>query len=134
MSARLIPPMSPFTEPYWEAAAKGELLIQKCSACQHVQLPPRKHCENCGSADVAWVASSGNGVIYTFTVARRPPHPVFAEQVPLVVAVVELEEGVKLMTNIIECDPDDVAIGMSVKVAFEPVDDSEVVLPVFSPA
>ena len=134
MSARLIPPMSPFTEPYWEAAAKGELLIQKCSACQHVQFPPRKHCENCGSADVAWVASAGNGVIYTFTVARRPPHPVFAEQVPLVVAVVELEEGVKLMTNIIECDPDNVAIGMSVKVAFEPVDDSEVVLPVFSPA
>ncbi len=134
MSARLIPPKSPFTEPYWEAAAKGELLIQKCSACQHAQFPPRKHCENCGSAHVAWVASSGNGVIYTFTIARRPPHPVFAEQVPLVVAVVELEEGVKLMTNIIECDPDDVAIGMSVKVAFEPVDDSEVVLPVFSPA
>ncbi len=74
------------------------------------------------------------GKVYTYTVAHRPPHPVFAEQCPLVIAVVELEEGPRLMTNVVGCDPADVSVGMPVQVAFEAIDDSEMVLPVFEPA
>ncbi|MEM8769337.1 MAG: OB-fold domain-containing protein, partial [Pseudomonadota bacterium] len=73
------------------------------------------------------------GTVYTYTVAQRPPHPVFMAQCPLVIAVVELEEGPRLMTNIVGCEPADVAVGMPVRVAFEAIDDSEMVLPVFKP-
>ncbi len=134
MSARLIPPVSPTTQPYWEGAARGQLMLQQCSACGQRPFPPHTHCEQCGSADLAWQAASGKGTIYTYTISYRAPHPVFRDQCPMVIAVVELDEGPRLITNIIECDPDHVAVGMAVEAAFEKIDDSDVVLPVFRPA
>jgi uncharacterized protein len=77
---------------------------------------------------------SGKGTVYSYTVAHRPPHPVFAEQCPLTVAIVELEEGPRMISNIVRCDPGRLEVGMAVQVAFEPIDDSDVVLPVFEPA
>lgn len=134
MSARPIPPISELTAPYWDAARRGEFVMQQCSACGHRPFPPRAHCPDCGAADLAWNSASGRGTVYTYTIAHRPPHPVFAGQCPFVLAVVELEEGPRLMTNIVDCAPGDVRIGMAVHVCFEPVDDSDVMLPVFRPA
>ena len=71
--------------------------------------------------------------MYTFTIAYRPPHPVFTELCPLVIAIVELEEGPRMMTNLINCDPDEVQVGMPVRVIFESIDDSDIALPVFEP-
>jgi len=76
---------------------------------------------------------SGRATVYSYTIARRPPHPVFAERLPLVVAIVQLEEGPRMFTNIVGCDPADVEVGMAVEATFEPIDDSDMVLPVFTP-
>lgn len=134
MSARPIPPVSALTQPYWDAARRQELVVQHCSACDCRPFPPRAHCPACGSAELSWAAVSGKGTIYSYTVAHRPPHPVFAGQCPLAVAIVELEEGPRMISNIVGCDPDGIEVGMAVHVAFEPIDDSDVMLPVFAPA
>lgn len=133
MSARLIPPTRELTTPYWEAARRGELVVQRCGACEARTFPPRARCPRCGADALAWAPVSGRGTVYSFTVARRAPHPVFAGQLPLVVAIVELAEGPRLVTNIVGCDPADVTVGMAVEVAFEPIDDSDMALPVFTP-
>ena len=133
MSTRPIPPTSELTEPYWEAARRGELTTQVCRACDLRIFPPRANCPGCGDASLRWAPVSGRGTLYSFTVARRAPHPVFAAQLPLVVAIVELEEGPRMVTNVVGCDPADLAVGMAVEAAFEPIDDSEMVLPVFTP-
>lgn len=133
MSTRLIPPTTALTAPYWEAAARGELVIQTCRSCGFRPFPPRAHCPACGASELTWQPVSGKGSVYTYTVARRAPHPVFAEQCPMVIAVVELEEGPRLMTNVIGCDPAEVSVGMAVQVDFDPIDDSDLMLPVFRP-
>ena len=134
MSARLIPPHTEMTQPYWDATRREELLVQQCGNCARHIFPPRANCPDCGSSQLAWQPVSGRGVIYTYTVAHRPPHPVLAEQCPLAVAVVELAEGPRMITNVIGCDTNEVEIGMPVQVAFESIDDSDLVLPVFKPA
>ena len=133
MSTRLIPPTTELTAPYWEAARRIELVIQQCQTCDLRPFPPRAHCPECGAADLTWQKVSGRGTVYTYTVAHRPPHPVFADQCPLVISVVQLDEGPRLMTNITGCDPKDVKVGMAVQVDFEPIDDSDLALPVFRP-
>ena len=134
MSGRLIPPVSELTQPYWDAASKHQLVMQRCDNCGHLPFPPRAHCPSCGSADLLWSPVSGKGTVYSYTVAHRPPHPVFADLCPLAIAIVALEEGPTMMTNIINCDPGDLQVGMAVQVAFEAIDDSDVTLPVFVPA
>lgn len=134
MSARILPPVSELTQPYWDAARNKQLVVQFCERCEHRPFPPRTHCTNCGSAELEWRPVAGTGTVYTFTVAQRPPHPVFAEQCPLVIAVVELTEGPRLFSNVVDCDPADVHIGMALAVAFEAADDSDILLPVFVPA
>lgn len=131
MSTRLIPPTTALTQPYWEAAKRNQLVVQHCPGCGHRAFPPRANCPACGEADLSWEPVSGQGTVYTFTVSHRAPHPVFGNQVPLVVAVVELIEGPRMITNIVGCDPSEVSVGSAVRVDFDPIDDSELVLPVF---
>jgi len=107
MSTRLIPPQTELTQPYWEAAANQQLLVQLCDDCRQHQFPPRAHCAACGSANLSWQAVSGKGTVYTYTVAHRPPHPVLVDQCPLIIAVVELAEGPRMMSNVVDCDPRD---------------------------
>jgi uncharacterized OB-fold protein len=133
MSARPIPPTSELTAPYWEAARRGELVLQRCGACDERPFPPRARCPRCGADSLAFAPVSGRGTVYSYTVAQRAPHPVFSGQLPLVVAIVELAEGPRLITNVVGCDPASVMVGMAVEVAYEPIDDSELVLPVFTP-
>ena len=133
MSPRLLPAPSELTQPYWDAAQKGELVMQFCPSCSQSTFPPRAHCPDCGCAELKWQAVSGRGTIYSYTIAHRPAHPVFAEQCPMAIAVVELEEGPRLISNIVDVALEKVTVGMAVQVAFESVDDSDVVLPVFTP-
>jgi uncharacterized OB-fold protein len=129
---RILPHPSLFTRPYWEAARRHELVIQRCKKCQKHVFYPRYNCIHCGSTDLEWVKASGKGTVYTFTIFRRPSHPAFAEMVPYVVAIVELEEGVRITTNIVGCDPDSVRVGMPVEVAFEDINE-EIALVMFRP-
>jgi len=132
LPARPLPAPSPLTQPFWDAARRHELWVQRCRACDTHLFYPRYLCTTCGSDDLAWVEASGRGTVFTYTVARRPTHPAFADLVPYVIAVVELEEGPKLTTNIVDIDPDDVTIGMAVRVTF--ADGDDVTLVHFRPA
>lgn len=125
------------TAPYWEAAAEGRLIVKRCTACGHTFLYPRSACPRCWSTDTEWVTSSGRGSVYSFTVVHRNDLPPFRDRLPYVVAVVELEEGPRLTTNIEGCDPDDVRCGISVEVEFRTEVDAEgetLSVPVFRPA
>jgi uncharacterized OB-fold protein len=127
VTTRPLPDPSPLTQPFWAAAKERELRIQRCRACGTHLFYPRYLCTACGSDDLQWCPVSGRATVFTFTVARRATHPGLADRVPYVIAVVELEEGPKLTANLVEIDPDDVEIGLSVEVAFEDVDDTTLV-------
>ena len=126
------PGPDPETEPYWRAAHEGRLLVQRCRSCGNHQLYPRWRCLRC-RGEVEWVDASGRGTVYSFTVIRQNFSRSFKHLIPYVVALVDLEEGPRLMTNVVGCPPEDVRIGMAVRVRFEPVSD-EAALPLFEPA
>ncbi|MFI5396772.1 MAG: Zn-ribbon domain-containing OB-fold protein [Candidatus Binatia bacterium] len=118
---------------FWEACQRHELYLQKCRTCGALRYYPRALCPSCLSADPEWVLSSGRGTVYTYTVTYQNQSPGFREELPYVLAYVELEEGVRLLTNIIGCAPAQVRIGMPVQVSFDDVT-SDVTLPKFKPA
>jgi uncharacterized OB-fold protein len=119
-------------EPYWEAAKKHELHIQKCHKCGKYVFYPRGHCPQCFSSDMEWVKVSGKGKIYTYTICQRPAGPAFSKDVPYNIAMVDLDEGPRMMTNIVGCRNEDIKIGMPVEVVFEDVTGT-VSLPKFKP-
>ena len=123
---------SALPRPFWEASARGEFRIQVCERCGARIFYARPACTECGARELRWQASSGRGTVYSYTIARRPTHPAFAARVPYVIAIVELEEGPRVTTNITGCDPETVAIGMPVEVAFEEAVDG-IAIPVFQP-
>ena len=114
------------TEAFWAAAGRGELLLKRCTACGKTHYYPRAMCPFCQSSDTEWYAASGKGKIYTYSVMRRSP-------VPYVIAYVRLEEGVTMMTNIVDCDADALAIDQAVNVTFKEAEDGQAV-PMFTPA
>ena len=124
------------TQPYWDAAREGKLLIKRCRSCGRSFFYPRAYCPTCWSVDTTWVEASGRGTIYTFTVVYQNDLPPFNERVPYVVAIVELEEGVRMTSNIEDVAPGDVRCDMAVRVVFreEQRDDETIALPVFVPA
>lgn len=130
---RPLPTISGETRPYWEACRRGQLLIQRCYGCEAYQFYPRAICSNCWSGDVRWIGSSGKGTVWTFTITRQNRTSGFAEEVPYVLALVELEEGIKMFTNVVECDPGDVTVGMPVEVTFVRATD-QVSVPYFKPS
>ena len=121
------------TAPFWEAAHEGRLLIQRCESCDAVQFYPRALCTSCGTGPPAWLEASGRGTVHTFTVVRQNLMPPFKDLAPYVLAIIDLEEGVRMMGNVLECDPAEVHIGMAVEVFFEPATD-ELSLPMWRPA
>ena len=132
MTERPLPRPTALSQPFWDAARQHELHVQRCTACGTHVFYPRYNCTSCGSRGLDWVRASGRATVYTFTVARRPTHQAFADKTPYVIAIVELDEGPRLTTNIIGCEPDDVRIGMPVEASFEDTDD-EVTLVTFRP-
>ena len=115
---------------YWEAAKRHELVLQQCSSCWRFRFYPRVICPHCFSESFAWQRSSGTGKVYSFTTIHRAPFPSFDNKVPYTLALIDLDEGVRMMSNIIECDPKTVEIGMLVEVAFEDLTE-EISLPQF---
>ena len=107
---------------YWKALHEGRLLVQQCQDCNEFQLYPRDRCLAC-RGPVAFVEASGRGTVYSFTVIRQNYARPFRDWIPYVVALVELEEGPRLMTNLVDCDPDAVQVGMPVRATFEAVSD-----------
>jgi uncharacterized protein len=114
-----LPTPTPETRQYWDGCRQHELRIQRCAACGHVQFFPRIYCAGCFSDRVEWINASGRATVLSFTIVRRPVSPAFADEVPYVVALVTLEEGPTMMTNIVDCAPEDVTVGMPVVVTFE---------------
>jgi uncharacterized protein len=119
------PAVNAETRPYWEAARAGKLLVKHCTACNRSHFYPRTMCPFCRSTHTEWREVSGQGTIYSYTVMRRA-------QPPFVVAYVTLDEGVTMFTNIVECNPDALAIGQPVRVSF--LEREGLTLPVFAPA
>ena len=119
MPTPTLPAMTPLTQPFWDAAAQGRLLLPRCNACGRHFFRPEVACTHCFATDWRWVSASGRGTLYTYTVVHRAPAPGFA--VPFVLAVVELEEGPVMFSNLVGCGADEVRIGMAVTVRFEEV-------------
>ncbi|HEV2008163.1 MAG TPA: Zn-ribbon domain-containing OB-fold protein [Burkholderiales bacterium] len=129
---RPVPTPDAATAPYWSAAHERRLVMPRCLDCSRYHFYPRTLCPHCGSARLEWSECSGRGTVYSYTIVHRAPSPAFAADVPYVVAVVEIDEGLRLMTNVVGCAPDTVRIGMKVGVTFRQVAD-DVTLPVFEP-
>lgn len=130
---RYVPVPDADSAAFWEGARRGEVVLWRCGACDHRQLFPPQRCRACGSAALEVLVSRGAGSVYSYTVVRRAPSPAWADRVPYVVALVELDEGVRLLSNVVGCPVDEVSIGMPVRADFERVTE-DVVLPVFRPA
>lgn len=123
----------PDTEPFWEATKDHELRFQVCDACGGVVFYPRAHCTHCTSTELSWKVSAGTGTIYSFSVVRRSLHPSFLDLVPYVVSWVDVDEGFRLMTHIVDVDPDDPASGLEIgaRVTVSWIDRGAVNLPGF---
>jgi hypothetical protein len=120
------------SEPFFEAAKDGKLLVQRCSSCGEHQFYPRKICIHCGSSALDWVEASGRGTVHTYTVIHQQGMPGWRDEVPYVAAIIDLEEGVRMTSNVIDVSGSDVSIGMPVEVTF--VDEGMYILPRFRPA
>lgn len=126
------PAVTPETEPFWSAAAEGRLLLRRCTRCRKVVWYPRALCPHCGSLDTEWFEGSGRGTVYTFTIIRKGGGP-YRGAGPYVLAYVDLDEGPRVLTNIVGVDPSHVVIGMALKAVFEPTDERSALLR-FEPA
>jgi uncharacterized OB-fold protein len=111
---RAVPDPDATQRPFFEAASRGELRYQRCPDCGHAQFYPRAVCTACGTTP-EWATASGRGRVHTFTVVRQNFAKPFRDELPYVVAMVELEEGVRMMTNITDCPAEDVHIGLAVE-------------------
>jgi hypothetical protein len=120
------------TAPFWDAAKDGRFLLRRCLDCGASYFYPRPFCPKCWSEHVDWVEASGRAVLYTYSVVAVNDLPPFHERVPYVAAVVELEEGPRVMTNVVDCELDALRVGMAVEVTFRPLND-DITIPVFKP-
>jgi uncharacterized protein len=130
MPPRPMPKIDADSAPFWAGTATGELRVQRCGHCQQPRFYPRLLCPKCWSDDSEWVVTSGMGTIYTYSVVHRSPWSALAEEVPYVVALVDLDDGVRLFTTITD-SPDLVMIGSRVRVSYRELS-PDVFLPVFS--
>jgi uncharacterized OB-fold protein len=122
--------------PFWQATGNGELRLQRCERCHTFRFPPRVLCPVCLEEAAAWVGVDGLATVVSHTVVHRPATSAFAERVPYVVAVVQLSEGPRMLTNLVDCDPGAIYPGMPLRVCFEAREGrtgSTVMLPVFRP-
>jgi uncharacterized OB-fold protein len=130
--AKPLPRLDEESKGYWEACRRHELVVQRCRACGTLRHYPRALCPACLSDETEWLRCSGRGTVYTFTVTYQNQAPGFRDALPYVLAYVELEEGVRLLTNIVDCAVGDVRIGQAVEVVWDDVT-PDVTLPTFKP-
>lgn len=120
--AKPVPVPNAETRPFWEACAHGELLYQQCLSCGRAQFYPRDHCAACQAKELEWRRSAGLGSVYSHTTVHRAPTPAFKPMVPYVIALVDLDEGFRMMMNVLDCEPSRVDIGTRVRVVFRESD------------
>lgn len=131
MAARLAPTISPDTEFFWNGLRDHKLLIQRCQGCGALRNPPRPMCPHCRSLNWEAIESSGHGTVYSYAMPHEPKFPFF--EYPYIVVLVELDEGVRLVSNLCEMDPADVSVGMRVEAFFQDFD-NDLVLHQFRPS
>ncbi|MGH3096524.1 MAG: Zn-ribbon domain-containing OB-fold protein [Streptosporangiales bacterium] len=133
MTAKAVPVPTPETQRFWDGTRDDELWIQRCDSCGSAYFYPRPSCPRCGSEDVAWMRASGRARLYSYVISYLPA-PGFEDDVPYVIAIVELVEGPRMMTNIVgvDPDPDRLVLDMPLRVRF--TQRGEVSLPMFAPA
>lgn len=127
----ILPVIDDDSRPYWNALREHRLQMQRCGACSRFVFYPRAICPYCQHAALPWVAVSGMGTIHSFTVSRRPAAPSLADRTPYVVALIDLDEGVRMLSTIRTDDIDTIYIDQRVQVGFEDVT-AEVTLPYFT--
>ena len=128
-----VPEITEQLRPFFEAARARQLVVQRCADCGSLRFPARELCAACLSNDAGWVAVSGRGEVFSFNVMHQVYHPGFAGEVPYAVVLVKLEEGPKILSNLVGVAPHEIRIGMPVRVVFEDITE-EVTLPRFAPA
>lgn len=128
-----LPTIEPETKPFWDALKERKLLLGKCNGCGRVHYYPRPMCPHCWSEDVSWVEAAGRGVLYTWSTVFVNDLPPFNAKLPYIAAQVDLAEGVRITTIIVDAEPAQLRIGMAVDIEFEPISD-DVTIPVFRPA
>jgi uncharacterized OB-fold protein len=131
--SRREPTATEVTQPFWEATRRQELVLQWCTACEKPIFYPRESCPACPKSRLEWRPASGRGEVYAVTVEHRPQLSTRRSEEPFAVALIDLEEGVRIMSNVVGCPPGDVEVGMPVVVAWEPLSDGRH-LPQFTPS
>jgi uncharacterized protein len=131
--AKPLPTIEPLNAPFWEATKAGRLSMQQCQACQHIRYPINVVCPVCLSDEVEWVDLSGNGEVLSTIVFHQVYNQAFADDVPYNVSLIQLDEGPRLLSNVVEIAPNAVKVGDRVSVIFDPVT-PEVSIPRFVPA
>ena len=118
-----MPYVAPFAEGFWEGTKLGELRVQLCTKCEHKQWIPRPACEECGNRHLSWVKSDGRGRIYSFAIIRQVVmnSPAFEKEIPYALSIIELEDGVRMTAQVVDCRPEEVRIGMEVEAFFEDI-------------
>jgi uncharacterized OB-fold protein len=129
-TSRPLPEIDRALAPFFAAAKKHRLVVQRCGGCGTLRFPPRELCSSCLSTEVTWVEVSGRGEIFSYNVMHQVYHPAFATEVPYAVVVVKLAEGPKMISNLVDCPVDEIQIGLPVEVVFEPAS-AEITLPKF---
>ena len=114
-----LPQISPEMAPFWEAARRHQLVVQRCKGCGTHRFPARDLCSRCLAREVEWVPVSGRGTVFSFAVMHQVYHPGFADEVPYAVVLVELEEGARLLSNVIDCPVTELTVGLPVEAVFE---------------
>jgi uncharacterized OB-fold protein len=127
-----LPVINEDTAPYWEYCRKHELRMQKCQQCGYIRFPASIVCPRCHSLEAEWARLSGKGKVYSFIVYHQAYHPAYKDALPYAVAIIQLDEGPRMESNIIGCKMEDIKIDMPVEVSFDDVTD-EVTLPKFKP-
>lgn len=123
-----LPLPTPVTQPFWDGLNRGEVRIQRCAACEEWVFYPRSHCPHCLSERLEWHAVSGAATLHTYTIARQPTAPHFADEVPQLIAVVDLDEGVRMTTTLVNVAEDDIRVGMRLTPVFDRVADDVTLL------
>jgi uncharacterized OB-fold protein len=130
---RTEPPTSETTQPFWDATRDQQLVVQWCCECDRPIAYPREVCPFCAATVLEWRPSEGRGKLYSFTVEHKTPSPVAGAEGPYAIGLVDLDEGVRLMSNIVNCPVSELAVGMAVRITWELLSDGRH-LPLFEPA
>lgn len=132
MSGLVLPTIDELNRPFWDGCREGVLRLQRCAACERLRYPISPVCPHCTGVEAAWERLSGRGAIYSFAVFRHAYNDAWREKVPYTVALVDLEEGVTMISNVVGVPPDEVHVGQSVAVVFEAAT-PEIAIPQFRP-